>query len=153
DGRLIDKNINPTLALPPASVNRTGTLATHAAEPGCVEFYAPGATRHIVRFGNDTIHWLMWIDESTLLVLTRGQIIGWDVPGRQARFTAGTEYQLPVVASPARNWVAVSVGGKHLDVIDTKTGTCKGRIGREGNWRALAVSPDGQRLAGVRSQS
>jgi hypothetical protein len=47
----------------------------------------------------------------------------------------------------------VSVGGKHLDVIDTKTGTCKGRIGREGNWRALAVSPDGQRLAGVRSQS
>lgn len=153
DPRLIVKNQNPVMTLPPASVNSAGTLATRGVEPGSVDFHAPDGTKTTARFGANPIDWLLWADDSTLLVLTGKQLIGWDVPGNRARFTAGNEYQLPAAASPARNWVAVSVGGKYLDLVDAKTGTCKGRIGGEGNWRALAVSPSGRRLAGVRSHA
>jgi hypothetical protein len=83
------------MALPPATVNGAGVLATRGLEPGSVEFHAPDGGKRTARLGTTTIDWLLWADDSTLLVLTRGQLVGWDATADRARFTAGQEYQLP----------------------------------------------------------
>jgi WD40 repeat protein len=56
-----------------------------------------------------------------------------------------------VAIGPSRQWLIASVGGDHLEVLDTTTGQKLGRLECQEQLASLTVSPDGQRLAGMDS--
>src|SRR6185437_15028046 len=94
--------------------------------------------------------WFAWAGDDRLLVIREGKLHIWDTTADAAALSFGETLDLPAATSPARNWVVATVNGKYLEVFDAATGEVRGRIGPEGGWLHLAVSPDGRRLAGVR---
>ncbi|HJT35917.1 MAG TPA: hypothetical protein VJ783_28065 [Pirellulales bacterium] len=94
--------------------------------------------------------WFAWTAGNRLLVIRDGQLHFWDPKADAAALTVGEKLDLPAAISPARNWVVATVDGKYLEIFDAATGEVRGRLGPEGDWLYLAISPDGRRMAGVR---
>ncbi|MGL4554734.1 MAG: WD40 repeat domain-containing protein, partial [Gemmataceae bacterium] len=111
------------------------------------------------------IGWLGWSASGKLLVLNGGKLVSWDAnqgkvvrefPGvRQTVIPAGRRlaptYLGRAGLAPGREWVVASSEGQHLEVLDADSGDCLGRLPGAGAWNYLLVSPDGARLAGLRT--
>jgi hypothetical protein len=94
--------------------------------------------------------WFMWSAANRLLLLKDGKLESWDVDGDAPAWIVGEKLELPILMSPARNWVIATVDTRYLEVFDAATGETLGRFGGEGQWQYLSVSADGTRLSGVR---
>ena len=94
--------------------------------------------------------WFRWSADNRLLLLKDGKLEAWDVDGDAPAWTVGEKLELPILLSPARNWVIATVDTRYLEVFDAATGTTLARFGAEGQWQYLSASADGTRLSGVR---
>jgi hypothetical protein len=94
--------------------------------------------------------WFGWSAAGKLLVFRKGRLVGWDVETGAPAFEAGENLGRPVAFAPGRNWIVATVDKKYLEIRDAATGDVLGRVGGEGNWMQIAVSPDGKRLVGLR---
>jgi len=92
--------------------------------------------------------WVGWAGER-VLYLDGGKLVAFDPVAKTELFAVGKKYQRPILVAPNGQWLIVAVGTKHLEVLDAGTGECLGRFGGPGDWRRLALSPDGKRLAMV----
>ncbi len=147
-------------ALNDAALSPDGWLAVRPLRVGPIHVYAPGATEpRPVGDSEGRPDWFGWSADNRLLIVAGGKLTAWDVAGGKPAYRVGTEYRGPVALAPARNWLVLAVGpprkahpheAKYLEVVDAATGRCRGRLGGEGKWMALAVSADGSRLAGYR---
>jgi hypothetical protein len=151
---------------PPAAVAPDGTLAAWRADglprldaprkDGKVMFWDKGSKQPRPTAGPacSMEHWFEWAANGKLLLVHGGKLTLWDVAAGKAVFEVGKGLQRPIVLAPSRQWVIVRVGSAdpfgegYLEVYDTATGEVRGRFG-EGRMTALALSPDGTRLAGV----
>jgi hypothetical protein len=101
--------------------------------------------------------WVGWSQLGRLLTLGDGRLTAWDVPAGKAVFEVAGEYRLPVAPVRGRAWLAVvgaAEGTSHVDLLETDTGRCLGRLPLTGaelpdTYPDLAISPDGKLLAYV----
>jgi hypothetical protein len=105
------------------------------------------------------LSWFEFSADGKLWHLLDGKLAAWDLKAGTAVIEAPRRYA-PLYPSrgfalmgPDRKWLVAQVEDKYLEVLDAATGECRGRLGGEGGWRALALSPDGTRLAGARAGS
>jgi hypothetical protein len=102
--------------------------------------------------------WFDFSADGKLWHLLDGKLAAWDLKAGKVVLEAPSRYVTSQTAAaepcalmgPDRRWLIAQVEGKYLEVLDTATGECRGRFGGEGGWRALVVSLDGKRLAGLR---
>ena len=139
---------------PLAAVSRAGALAVwnHREPSRAVRVWPPAGPPvdiNMPALQFPLVDWLGWGADGTLVVLSNGKLSGWDMAG-QRRYEVDGPANQPVALDPAGRWLAVSRAGKHLDALDTATGRCLGRVGGEGGWAWLGMSPDGKRLIGSR---
>src|SRR5262249_45175937 len=63
-----------------------------------------------------------------LLTLGSGTLTAWELPGLKAVYEVAGEYRDVARLAPGRGWVAVASGNTRVDLLDTETGKCLGRI-------------------------
>jgi hypothetical protein len=125
----------------PTAAETAGSLNVWPAQGG-EPHRLPAAAAHPQWFG--------WSKGNRLLVLKDGQLTAWDPATCKPGYTVGENLAEPVALAPGRNWVIAAVNDQYLEVRDTATGAVVGRCGGEGDWRYLAITHDGKRLAGMR---
>src|SRR5262249_39444224 len=112
---------------------------------GKIDLLKPGAekteTLPNIAAGNE---WFGWSAANKLLVFRKGKLVGWDVAAGKQVCEAGDNLGQPLALAPGRNWIVVTVDKKYLEVRDSATGEVLGRLGGEGNWLQIAISPDGK---------
>lgn len=131
-----------------AMQNKGGTMPGTTArfwvlEPGATAPRCPEALPAYAR-------WFAFGADNRLLFWNQGKLEAWDIHGTAPVYSVGEKLELPMVISPARNWVIATVNETYLEVFDAASGKTLGRFGGEGQWRFLNVSPDGKQLSGVR---
>jgi hypothetical protein len=101
-------------------------------------------------YGQKPVEWVSWSATGRLLTLGDGKLTGWEIPGPRAVFEVAGRYQLPAEPVRGRAWVALAAG-RHVDLVDTATGRCLGRLAADDlpddPYRSLGISPDGKLLA------
>ncbi|MCE9527708.1 MAG: hypothetical protein K8R36_16830 [Planctomycetales bacterium] len=145
-----------------AAVSPTGTLAINLGigQERLLPIYRPGEDipktipglnlLNPEKWGRSEPTWFDFAADEKLWVFKYGRLVAWDLSAGKPAFTAQGRYMLPALMGPDRKWLAVQVDDKYLEVLDAATGECRGRLGGEGRWQSIAVSPDGKRLAGAR---
>jgi hypothetical protein len=112
-----------------------------------------GRVLGLLPYGGPMVEWHGWAADGRLLTVGDGKLTAWDVPAGRAVFEVAGKYAGRAALSPGRAWVVVPAVG-HLDVLDTATGACLGRLDNGGvpprAWSRLAVSPDGRRLVALK---
>lgn len=97
------------------------------------------------------VQWVGWSKQGRLLTLGDGKLTAWEVPAGKAVFEVAGDYRLPVAPVRGRSWLA-AVGGNNVDLLETDTGRCLGRLPLTGaelpdTYPDLSVSRDGKLLA------
>src|SRR5262245_10155305 len=144
----------------PSAVAPDGTLILRARLDPLLQIYdpnqdtprsLPGLTTK-GRRGPSTQHvtWFEFAGDNRLWILGENGFEAWDLKAGKSTLESKGPYTLPIIMGPDRKWLIAGVDDRYLEVLDTATGECRGRFGGEGRWQALAVSADGQRLAGAR---
>jgi hypothetical protein len=91
--------------------------------------------------------WAGWSADGKLLTLAADKLTAWDIPAGKAIYEVETGKARAAI-TPDRTVVAVASPG-HIDLLDTATGECRGRLdGPQVVW-ILAISADGQHLAAL----
>jgi hypothetical protein len=141
----------------PVDISPSGTLAVMnehgktAEELARIWVFEPGAAaprrpEKIPGYAK----WFAFGADNRLLLWNQGKLEAWDIDGTAPAYSVGEKLGLPMLISPARNWVVATVNERYLEAFDAASGKTLGRFGAEGKWHHLTVSPDGKRLSGVR---
>jgi hypothetical protein len=140
----VDISPSGVLALQNKGGTEPGTTARFwVLEPGATAPRCPEALPAYAR-------WFAFAADDRLLLWNQGKLEAWDVNGTEPVYSVGEKLELPIVISPARNWVIATVNESYLEVFDAASGKTLGRFGGEGQWKFLNVSSDGTQLSGVR---
>jgi hypothetical protein len=88
-----------------------------------------------------------WSADGKLLTVGGGRMTAWELPSGKAVYelTCGSA---GAALTPDHSLIAVGAEG-HIDVFDTATGACRGRLDCPQQLLALGVSADGQHLAAL----
>lgn len=166
-GKIEPPRIRPTvvpLILGTGHVRPDGYPSQHDMAPdgtlAIMDVYSPDGKIDLLRPGAEKTEtlpnivagheWFGWSASGRLLVFRKGRLVAWDVAADKQAFEAGDNLGKPLAFAPGRNWIVATVDQKYLEIRDAATGDVLGRLGGEGNWLQLAVSPDGKRLVGLR---
>lgn len=136
----------PQVALAP-----DGRVAIRDNVGFAVVYLIDGADKCVLRlapYGPQPVEWLGWTADGKLLTVGTGKLTAWDADTGKARFETAGSYTGVAALAPGREWIALAAPGV-IDIVDTASGACRGRLQAWETTLSLAVSPDGTRLAAL----
>ena len=100
---------------------------------------------------NRDIKWARFVDTDHVMILGgKGQVSLWDFRKAKEIWSAEAESQEGPALSTNGKYLAVSIKGGEVAIVESLTGKVMGRLSVESNWGLkLSFKPDGTQLAGA----